>query len=142
MSTFSVWFWHIFALVFALLISLPTAALVRIAKKLAVHQSLVGERVSRIHTGAWSLETNQQAKLIEEFNQAIYLLKRPFVPPYTGPCLTIELQEPQERLELYLYGSEIDVVRVRHERMAAYQIRSQALRSRLEAIFLLPSLGP
>ena len=139
---FSVWFWNIFALIFAMLISLPTAALIRIGKKLAVHQSLFAEQIEAIHTASLQLEPSDIGQIVDEFNNAAYLLKRPFVPRYSGPFLTVRLYSTIDYLELHLYGSEVDVVKVHRGRKIAYQIRSLELHARIERMVTLINSTP
>jgi len=127
-SLSSIWYWHFFAFMFALLLSLPTALLVRFSKKLAVHQAIPSSQVDVVSAGDRVLEQTEWEGVIAAFNEANYLLKRPARPRYVSSYATISLKEKRGNYRLYLYAADVDVVRILGRKTTIYQIRSSPLK--------------
>lgn len=127
-SPFWNWFWHSFAFVGILLLSLPSFAIRRIVRRFATHRALRSEDVSSVRVGHHLVDGDERTDVIEAFNQAIFLRKQNETFSPADCPLAITAQDGTE------YGivagqREANITRVRKGQPVTYEVRAPRLRA-------------
>ncbi len=130
------WLSHSVGMLLVLVFSLPSFAIIWLAKKVAIHKELKPEQVKKLEwvdgAGGTELPANELPIFVAEFNEDIFIQRAQADEIARGPHLLVTTE--QESIRLYPKSpGDLYVERIKpNGKTTVYWVRSEALSRRLE----------